>query len=240
MLFIYATLKDESAIGTMKSTYMASDWWDSISYRADTSTVEKVCRTPLFHLPPHAPPKLGPGNRHVSSSKWSNSLLTAPTRAPGSLKDGNAEGLRETAVQENMPSDEHAPHSGVRHGAEHLDSVVQLTLLPHFLEQESLRPVAADDEVHLWVPFTHDLRTPYHIGSVADLGKMTVVTENEKTSKSYCSSRAFQALDAPTTFPQLSPQVHSNYCRYVETENQSSDKWTEKIGGRASVPLPRA
>lgn len=56
-----------------------------------------------------------------------------------------------------MPPHEHTPHASVGHGAEHLYPVVQLALLPHLFQQQSLRTVPSDDEMQIRIPLAHDL-----------------------------------------------------------------------------------
>lgn len=97
--------------------------------------------------------EIAPGNKHPVSRSGGPCCRQLPC----SLQDGDAERLGEAAVQKDVSPNEHAPDPRVGHGAENLNPVVQLALLPHLLQEESLRTVAADDEVDVGVPLAHDL-----------------------------------------------------------------------------------
>lgn len=70
---------------------------------------------------------------------------------PSCFEDGDAEGLGERAVEEDVAAREDVAHVLVRDGAEQLDAVVELVALAHLLKQQLLRAVAADDEVDVRV-----------------------------------------------------------------------------------------
>ena len=70
--------------------------------------------------------------------------------------EGASHDLGERAIEENMAANEHTAHLRVRNTAEELDTVVQLVLFAHFLEQQPLRAVAANNEVGVVVPLAHD------------------------------------------------------------------------------------
>ena len=55
-----------------------------------------------------------------------------------------------------MAANEHTAHLRVRNTAEELDTVVQLVLFAHFLEQQPFRAVAANNEVDIVVPLAHN------------------------------------------------------------------------------------
>lgn len=63
-----------------------------------------------------------------------------------------------------MTPHKHAPHSRVGHSAQHLYPVMQLALLPRFLQEQSFRPVTADDEMQVGVALAHDLGRGVGVG----------------------------------------------------------------------------
>lgn len=64
-------------------------------------------------------------------------LRTSP--AAGCLHNGNAEGLGEGGIQEDVSLHEHSPHLRVLQCPQQLHLVLQVVTLTHFLQENMLR-----------------------------------------------------------------------------------------------------